>query len=315
MDTLSTADVLEPRAGIIHDARFEPGDRSILLACENGTVVRWRLDGSLEMERMARAILTVVAAPAGDRIAVLPTDGYSALRDMAAGGERPLGSARRVAFSPDGAMLAFIDTSDVCVLLDVATLEKRWSTDVGETGPRDILFAPDGESVLIVGRPAVLLDATDGSTLRSFGDHALDCERAAFSPDARRLCLAETLFEVRGPVSKQVRQGARIVDLVTGDSLDITIDEFDRDSPLRSIGFSPSGDHIVAVETSTGVPWLIDAATAKPIRGLGSMDDGRTNAAVFSPDGECVLSVAKELSIWQSATGELKARFPRADFF
>jgi WD40 repeat protein len=184
---------------------------------------------------------------------------------------------------------------------------------VSDSEPRQILFAPDGASVLIVGRPALLLDAMDGSMLRAFGDHTLDCERAAFSPDARRICLGETLFEVRGQVSRQVRQGARIVDMASGESRDIAIDTHGRDSPLRSIAFSPAGDVIVAVESSTGVPWLIDAGTAEPIRALGSMDDGRTGAAVFSPDGECVLSVAKQLSVRECATGALKAQLHCGD--
>jgi WD40 repeat protein len=101
-------------------------------------------------------------------------------------------TARLVAFSRDGRLLAFADASGHIDIFDFTTRVHLAETDHPmplEMGRGSIEFSDDGKALLTAGREgtAVMWDAESGHELASFEGHVGDVNVVRFSPDGGRI--------------------------------------------------------------------------------------------------------------------------------
>jgi WD40 repeat protein len=93
------------------------------------------------------------------------------------------------AFSPDGALLAVLEKDATLRLFSRETLQPYGSARRACDGARDILYSPDGKTIVVVAEDAVhLLDAStlEGDAVKISADERLTC---GFSPDGRQFAI------------------------------------------------------------------------------------------------------------------------------
>jgi WD40 repeat protein len=207
-------------------------------------------------------------------------------------GEREGGYSHDVAFSPDGAKLAF-GLPDGTVRLWRLSNDKRdpqatlLHTLRGETGRVcSLAFSPDGETLAAGtwGGPVHLWRVSDGTLLRSLKGHSRGVVDIAFSPVGVTLASASldrtvTLWDVS--------RGAP-VHTIRGESV------------TTAAAFSPDGSILAAGRRL----WSTDGW--RPLRRLASVRGGMGNVA-FSPDGAMLAAgnAWYEVRWWSVSDGAL----------
>jgi WD40 repeat protein len=207
-------------------------------------------------------------------------------------GEREGGYSHDVAFSPDGAKLAFGLPDGTVRLWHLSNDTRhpqatRLHTLRGDTGKVcSLAFSPDGETLAAGtwGGPVHLWRVSDGTLLRSLQGHSRGVVDIAFSPSGVTLASASldrtvTLWDVA--------RGAP-VHTIRGPSM------------TTAAAFSPDGSMLAAGRRL----WSVGDWT--PIRGLQSARGGMGNVA-FSPDGSMLAAgnAWYEVRWWSVSDGAL----------
>jgi RNA polymerase sigma factor (sigma-70 family) len=220
------------------------------------------------------------------------------LWDVATGTERFLlghpSLVERIAFAPDGKLLATAGVDHCLRLWDVAVGKELQRVSLGKDRAACLAFTPDGRR-LAVGRQfgaGVLL--FEAATLREqdgLQDPGTYLSCLAFSPDGRRLAGAGQKFLCAWDVA--TRQRVYKVPYWTGSQ------------SVTALAFTPDGSVLASSAGSTIRLW--EAATGKQrLRQPGHEQE--VSAVAVSPDGKVVASIAaigeRTIRLWDVATGK-----------
>jgi WD40 repeat protein len=217
----------------------------------------------------------------------------------------------RVAFSPDGRLLASASVDRVVKFWDVRTgKELRTIRDVGPA----LAFHPDGRRLAAVAGPDVTVrDLTTGQEVLKLAGKAGDLCCVAFHPDGRRLAAGGA------------RNTVLVWDISTRQNL-LTLPVNDKEAndlpdsartAVVSVAFGPDGASLAAAtsiwhwsygsvgEATGSTVKMWDAATGQQrLAFAGHTGAGHTVA--FTPDGEYLASGAEGdlLCLWNARTGQ-----------
>jgi WD40 repeat protein len=198
----------------------------------------------------------------------------------------------RLAFTPDGKILATSGINGPVLLWDVKTGEK-----IRTIGDSDvywlIAFTRDGKGLLAVRKDGIVLwDVVTGIELRRFGTARSQAYyKAALAPDGKTLAVS-------------ARGGVLLFDVATGkELLGLAVPARD----VETVGFSPDGK--TAFTGADGLS-LWDSVTGKLLAAPGPRSI--VGGAAFAPDGKSFLvgySKDQSLRLWDTATGKEVRRF------
>ena len=201
------------------------------------------------------------------------------------------GSARAIAYSPDGKTLAVggslgIWLYDAHTGAEIALFEiaREYMSDL-----QFIVYSPDGKTIASVsGQKIRIWDAETGALLKTLKGHIDRIYSVAFSPDGKTIAIDSR--------DKTIP----IWDAETGALLKTLKGHTDR---IYSVAFSPDGK-IIASGSEDKTIRIWDAKTGALIRTLTGHADGVPSIA-FSPDGKTIASGSgdKTIRIWDAETG------------
>ncbi len=203
-----------------------------------------------------------------------------------------------------------------------------------------VAFSPDGKSLFYSGNneKAVLADANNGKTIRTFQNKSYFAPQASLSPDGR---FALTVDE-RSGILWDAQTGEKL-HILTGDDTFLNAVAFSPDSrfaltggegkvkiwdtasgrnvrdldpgeptgPFESIAVSPDNRFVLAGALFDPKIFLWDLSTGKRLRVFTGHSEG-VLAVAFSPDGSLALSSGfseKVVNLWEVASGKLLKTF------
>lgn len=189
----------------------------------------------------------------------------------------------RVAFSPDGRLLAATHCDKRVALWDTATGDVIL-TLAGSTGTCEgVAFGPDGRVVVASDSDhcSKLWDAVTGQHL-----HTLKGDNPAFSPDGRVVATIDMATTT-------------LWDAASGHEVSTLVG--------HSVAFSPDGQVVATAVGATVRMW--DVTSARVIRTLNGHKETVTRVA-FSPDGRVLATASddKTIILWDAATGRGRER-------
>jgi WD40 repeat protein len=228
------------------------------------------------------------------------------------------GTARSVAFSPDGKTLASGHDFGNVVLWDVATRRMKRTLRTSPSGVCDwvdgLAFSPDGQVLAASTMNAIAF--WDVRSYRRQGGITGSCiSSIAFSPDSHALAYLEldrtvTLFDLRShAVIRRLRahrKGQRVYY-----TQEVGAVAFSPDGKLlvstSDVGIPPNLPSMDRTSESTGEIYIWSASTGRLLRTLRGHRDEVTSAA-FSPDGSLLASGSSDKSVilWDLAAGKPK---------
>ncbi len=231
------------------------------------------------------------------------------------------GVSGRVAFSPDGKTLAWLNSgggdSSGVQLRDQATGKVRTFGREDKAEARALGFSADGKtlavlavvsnesvqdgkSVAVRNETIQLWDITAGKVTRTLKEQAAGVREVAFHPDGKQLAAA------RG-------KSVVIWDLKSG-KVRTTLDG--HQGTVNAVAFSPDGKTLGSVAGSLGAGGpselrLWDVATGKA-RVVATGNQNGTDRLAFSPDGRLLATCGHydtEVVVWDAVTGKQRAKF------
>jgi WD40 repeat protein/3',5'-cyclic AMP phosphodiesterase CpdA len=220
----------------------------------------------------------------------LPADAAVADRDPAeAVIEPPATRSDCVAFSPDGALIAY-GSGSVVAIAGVADGRGIRIVRGHAGGVTSVAFSPDGSLLATASddHTARVWDVTTGSARGTIAGHDSTVTSVAFSPDGSLLATAAW------------DGTARIWDVASGTTR-TTLNA--HDTPVTSVGFSPDGS-LLATSSTDRTARIWDIATGAPRTTLTGHGNAVTSVG-FSPDGSLLAtsSADRTARIWDIATG------------
>jgi WD40 repeat protein/transcriptional regulator with XRE-family HTH domain len=311
----------ELAAASLNNLAVDP-ERSILLALQAVSTTR-EVDGTVlpeAEEALHRAIvaspvrlalrahgtrvLSAAFSPDGQRLATLGDDGTAIVWDAATGSELlrlpgttepgDLVTAQRIAYSPDGQLLAACDNQRV-VLYSAATGEALQVLAGHQAEVTAVAFSRDGARIASADSvgSAFVWDVTTGASLVELRGHTDAIEGLTFSPDGQWLVTSGNDATMK---FWDVTSGALLRDDVGFTGL------------IDSVAFSPDGTRFAFTTVDGLHVWQLDASAAADLRAstpqeLLAIPDGAS--VTFSPDGQrlAAASGATQVKVWEAATG------------
>jgi len=195
--TLLPAGDFTVEAGRVNGVAWAPDDRTVAVACDDGTVRLWPQDAAQEptvMQAHRRRVYAVAFSADGRRLATAAEDRTARVWDVATGAAAcpPLRHPKRVfcaAFSPDGGQLATAGEDGITRLWNLATgVEVRRFTG-HDAAVNWVAFAPDGGRIATASSDHTvrLWNVADGRSLATLTGPARQIWKVAFSPDGTRV--------------------------------------------------------------------------------------------------------------------------------
>jgi hypothetical protein len=224
-------------------------------------------------------------------VRLTPTRSFSSLADP-------------VSFSPDGRLLARVTYGGAVLVLDLETGEEpsrqldhsEWHVGM-DTG--DVAFLPDGRTLAMTGRNAVLLLDVQTGERREGPPPDQYLKRLAVSPDG-------SLIAVAGGADRfavwRMRNGARLFRISVDDCGPIvTCAAFTQDGTHLAVGCGDGTARLWDVETGREAAcWGGEAESARGIQELAVSPDGRLLATLHA-------AMADNLFLRDMRTGEVRA--------
>jgi WD40 repeat protein len=314
--------VLQGHAGDVWACAYSPDGAWLASASADGTVRLWdtalvERNGALRGHESY--VYDVAFSPDGDRIASAAWDNSVRLWDAASGRQTAMltGPGRRdpthrrpdpdpaaydpggyllaLAWGPDGSQLVSGSRDSSVQFWDVEAARLRLTVRLPGQGVDALAFRPDG-AVVAAGlgeNPAVngdyrvhILDARDGSTLRTLAGHTDGVEAVRFAPDGRRL------------VTAGLDRTVHVWDAGTGAALAVLTGH---GGSVDDLAFSPDG-RLLASASQDATVRLWDARTLRLLETLPHAS--LVYAVAFSPDGTRLAAGCEDntIRLWDMAT-------------
>jgi WD40 repeat protein/serine/threonine protein kinase len=297
-----------------HDSRVfgvavSPDGKRAASCSDDGTLKLWDLASGRPFRQPVpfplrgggtpQELVAVVFSPDGKHLAVAGTPPY--LQDVYTGRSRPFhdveaGSARDVAFSPDGSLLAAGLSTGGIVLCDVASGEPRLPTMRHGRNVLAVAFRPDGK-LLATGSDEGTVRLWDPATGQPAGEplsHAGQVEALAFSRDGQQLAAASSdlIVQLWDP-----RTGTR-----QGQPLQFQ-------APVQALAFGPDDSRWLATASADGTARLWDLRTRLAC-GPPFRHEAFVTSLAFTPSSAYLItgSLDKTVRLWR-----LPARFKDVD--
>ncbi|MBN1266180.1 MAG: WD40 repeat domain-containing protein [Anaerolineales bacterium] len=258
---------LEGHADTVLSLAFSPEGDLLLSGSRDGTVKKWQLsDGTLidSISRMhpVRA-LELAFSPDGNLFAVANDIGFVELRRTdtgilfktivqtdSFGYKEDFVSSWGLSFTPDGESILVGAGRNCCGsslrVYDVDTYVESEILIGMNVRIRDLVFAPDGESIGVVFLPLSVfwtVDAQDGNMIEAFEGHSYMVNSIAFSPDGSLIVSGGEDWHIY------------IWDTSTGEILG---DLKSHEAAINSVAFSPDGTTIaIASDDATVRLWKV----------------------------------------------------------
>jgi WD40 repeat protein len=254
-------------------------------------------------ELAASALATLSSDPEESvRLAMLAEQKYPSLRSESAlrrslyeSHERVTmrghgGAVNRVAYSPDGRLLATAGADGTARVWEAST-GTALAVLHGHTGTVWIAaFSPDGRLLVTAGADGIarVWEASTGTALAELRGHTHAVWIAAFSPDGRLLATAGA------------DGTARVWEASTGTALAVL---HGHTGVVNSVAFSPGGERLVtAADDRTARVWdSLTGSSMTDLRGHSAW----VRSAAFSRDGRWVVTASWDgtARVWEAATG------------
>lgn len=318
-------------------ALFSADGRHILTGARDGTLRRWRAEGTMNggaarlFGRMADRADRLVFSADGGVLFAADRQGTLARWDLPDAGvarhgataEDPgwrvtahEGRVHMLELSPDGARLATAGHDHTARLWDAATGEAL-AVLYGHTDDvRDIAFAPDGATLATASDDGTvrLFSARDGALRATLAGHEAAVRRVAWSPDGTRLVSASADGTARlwhrgdsgGDAGGGGDGGGAAADwtadiLSPGEGLSGA-------APVTAALFAPDGGR-VATASADGRIVLWDAADGSAVLRLGGAR--AVYHLAFAPDGGAIAAGGEggTVNLWDTRTGYQRAAF------
>ena len=288
----------------VRSAAYSPDGCRIVTASDDGTAQQWdATTGKLlgEPLRHKDRVTSAIYSPDGQRIVTVCADNTAQQWDAAtvqSVGEpiRGAGCLNIAVYSPDGQSI-LVAGGDIEKLGYVAKWEAATDQCVGEPLPyqalvADAAYSPDGQRIVTAGGDATARqwDAATGKPIGKPLAHKYHVWRAAYSADSQRI-ITRCAEDVDG----------RQWDASTGR---VIAEPLPAKDAAGSGVYSPDGRRFVVVSEQQETAQQFDATTRKPIG--APMGDGGVFSAVFSPDGQRILTACGDKSAlqWETTTSK-----------
>jgi serine/threonine protein kinase len=286
--------VLRGGSGTIWGVSFSPGDRTLAMAIEDGTVKLWDLETKTVTATLAghqAGAWTAAFSRDGSLLATASDDNSARIWDLAtnqAVKTLPTAAAARAALFDRGAQEIFTgDRQGHIRVWNVATgTEVRAWQHPGAVYA--LALAPDGKTVASAGTDRVvrLWDTRTGQERLSLRGHEGPVYGLAFRPDGKVLASAGW------------DRSIRLWDPGTGDPLR-TLAGHGRD--IWSVDFAPDGRSLASAGQD-GRVHVWDAESGRPLAAFRG-HDGTVHCVVFSRDGSRIASGGRDgtVQLWPAA--------------
>jgi WD40 repeat protein len=287
----------------ISDVSFKPADQMIVTAHRDGVVRLWNFEGVLlyTLEGHIGTISSVSFSPDGKTIISASYDGQVKLWHLRE--PKPIflyspdgpkeawdQSLMRVRFSPDGQLIALVDT--LGVLLEPTARAELADTLDRENPTKTIYYAysmsfsPDGK-MIVSGKydGNIQLWGLDGKEISDF--------KCKGHSESERSWINDISFSPNGELIASAGRdhSVRLWRKSDGTLLHILSDH--RDS-VNSVGFSPNGKLILSASSDGTVKlWELNGILLSTFSG----HDNEVYSASFSPDGKIIASASSDRTV------------------
>ena len=314
----------ELAAASLNNLNVDP-ERSLLLALQSASTTR-EVDGTVlpeSVEALHNAIpaspvrmtlrghgtkvFSAAFSPDGKQLATIGDNGTTIIWDTNTGKEllrlpgttKPsdLYTDQRIAYSPDGKLLAACDSNQLKVY-DPDSGELIMALSGHEGDVLSVAFSLDGRYLATGSGDTIvrIWDVSNGELLRVLKGHSAEVGGLAFSPDGKLLLTSS-------------EDGMLIIwDVATGELL--------RDLPdftVYKVIFSPDGRRVAAATFNGLQVWMYAPDLAEPItleesQAILTISDG--SSGIFSPDGKWLASLSlstasgNAVKVWDATTGQ-----------
>ncbi len=259
--------------------------------------IRYMLEGH------GTKVLTAAFSPDGKSLATIGDDGTTILWDSLNGAElrrlpgttqkRENLTDQRLAYSPDGKLLAACD-SDQIKIYNPSTGDLVMTLEGEQADASAVAFSPDGKYLASgsMDGKARIWDASTGALLHLLSGHSDAVESVTYSPDGKWLVTTsdDATFKIWDAAT-----GALLRDFTGFSGL------------IDSAAFSPDGTRLAFTADGSLHVWQVDINLVNENYALTkheiyTIPEG--GAVVFSPDGSRLAAAAGDVAkVWDAATG------------